>query len=865
MDDLLPLALSRPHEALARARAILAGRPSPAEASVAHQAAGIVLRDIGDIGAGLRELRAALRGASRAGSPEREADVLATLGLTLAYARRTPDALAAFDRSLQLSSGTAIGRVRYRRGMALWRLGRYADALDDFRHAVDMLRPAGDLIWTSRALNARGMVYLALGSPSRAEADFVAAGRLFAQTGQEFESVHTVLNRASAAYALGDLPAALSYLDEAATRYRPLNAPTPFLSIDRCAVLLAAGLVDDALDGADAAVRDIEQFRGQAYWRAELLLMAANCALAAGQPQVALDRATAAYRMFRSQQSAWWQAQAGLVLARARYRIGPPSGQSLRAAGRAAARLDRLGAGEATLGHLLAGRIALDLGRGDDADHHLRAAAERRRRGPAMSRASGWLAEALRAQAAADPRRLLAACRRGLDLLDEHRFTLGASELRAQATAHGAELAALAQRHAAAARRPRLLLEWAERWRATALAVPAVRPPADVALSASLAALRQVTWEVQEARRTGTPPAALLREQRRLENVVRACTLRTRGDTAVGRTTVSIRQLIPALGAVQLIEIVEIDGLVHVLTCRDGRVRQSVAGRTDAAVRAAGLAGFALRRLARSRPGQDPASALAILDRVAPDLQDTLLGPAAAQLDEDRPVVIVPPSRLHSIPWALLPALGDRVFSVAPSAGAWLRAHTAPAPARRTVTLARGPGLVTEGAEVPLIAPLYPGVTVLSGGQATASRVLSALDGTWLAHIAAHGSFRADSPLFSSLRMSDGPLTVYDLEQLRRAPYWLVLPSCDSGVVAPAGADELLGLVSSLLPLGTAGVVASIAPLNDHAAVPLMLELHRRLQAGESLAGALSGVRRGVTGDPVLRAAAWSLAALGAG
>ena len=50
------------------------------------------------------------------------------------------------------------------------------------------------------------------------------------------------------------------------------------------------------------------------------------------------------------------------------------------------------------------------------------------------------------------------------------------------------------------------------------------------------------------------------------------------------------------------------------------------------------------------------------------------------------------------------------------------------------------------------------------------ARVLAALDGAWLAHIAAHGRFRADSPLFSSLRMHDGPLTVYDFEQLHRAP-----------------------------------------------------------------------------------------------
>ena len=98
---------------------------------------------------------------------------------------------------------------------------------------------------------------------------------------------------------------------------------------------------------------------------------------------------------------------------------------------------------------------------------------------------------------------------------------------------------------------------------------------------------------------------------------------------------------------------------------------------------------------------------------------------------------------------------------------------------------------------------------MLDDAAATADKVLSALDGAWLAHIAAHGIFRADSPLFSSLRMHDGPLTVYDFERLHRAPYRLVLSSCEGGVLAPAGANELLGLVSSLLPLGTAGIIAA--------------------------------------------------------
>jgi tetratricopeptide (TPR) repeat protein len=821
------------------------------------------LRDVGDLDAGVRELRAALRLALRTGSRDREADVLAALGAALVYAGRTTDGLATFSRAVDLASGVLAGRVLHRRGMVLWTLGRYAAALDDLRRAISVLRRAGDLLWTARAMNGRGLVYLALGSLDRADADFVAAGRIYIGTGQELEAIHTVLNRGVAASRSGDLPTALSFFEEAASRYRPLNVPTPSLSLDRCDALLAAGLVGEALAEADAAVRDIEQSRGRSTWEAELLLVAASCALAAAQPQGALDRARAAERLFKSQRSAWGQARTRLVVVQALYAAGPVSGRLLREANRAAELLSALGSGEAAQAHLLAGRVALDLGRRPVADRHLSATARNRRRGPAMARATGWLGEALRAEAAVDSRRMLAACRRGLGVLDEHRFTLGASELRAQATARGAELAVLAQRHAAQAHRPRRFLSWTERWRATALTVPAVRPSADAELNTGLAALREVTSRLEEARQQGTSAGELQREQVRLENVVRARSLQAPGMADTGRTVIDVAALLDQLDPAQLVEIVDVDGVLHVLLCGDGRVRQFTAGRTKDAIKAVDFARFALRRLARNRLGDDPDSALAILKAVGPDLQDAILGPAAGCLG-DRPVVVVPPGKLHAIPWALLPALGDRVFNVAPSAQAWMRAQAAQPPNRRHVALARGPGLVTDGAEVPLIAELYNEVTVLSDGEATAARVLSAIDGAWLAHIAAHGRFRADSPLFSSLHLHDGPLTVYDFEQLQRAPYRLVLSSCDSGVLAPVGADELLGLVSSLLPLGTAGIIAGVVQLNDHAVVPLMVNLHHHLRAGQSLAESLYRVRLDVT-DPIQQATAVSLIALGAG
>jgi CHAT domain-containing protein len=211
-----------------------------------------------------------------------------------------------------------------------------------------------------------------------------------------------------------------------------------------------------------------------------------------------------------------------------------------------------------------------------------------------------------------------------------------------------------------------------------------------------------------------------------------------------------------------------------------------------------------------------------------------------------------------------MPSLRDRIVTVAPSAAAWMRARRKRPPAARSVALVVGPGLASSGAEVAKLSSCYPEAVMLGHGSATAEQVLRALDGAWLAHIAAHGTFRADNPLFSSIRLDDGPLTVHDLERLGRAPNRLVLSSCDSGVAAPVGADELLGLVSSLIPLGAAGIVASVVPVNDEAAVPVMLALHDELRQGATLPGALLAARQAAAGDTLAEATAHSFVALGA-
>ncbi|MBO3749181.1 CHAT domain-containing protein [Streptosporangiaceae bacterium NEAU-GS5] len=833
----LAMAFARPRQAMAVAQAMLAARPGPYAASLARQTLGILYREFGDLDAAIAQLRQAVRLARRAGSADREADVLATLGIALVHRSRATAGLKALDAGVARSDGVTWARVLFRRGGALWILGRHREALDDLERSIAALVAAGDTVWAARAITIRGNVLLALGSVGLAGADFATAQRMFATTDQEHDSVVAIQNQGLVAFRTGDLPAALAKFDEADLRFKELGTPMFDLVADRCAVLLAAGLARDALEHADFALDYLARLRGQATRRAELLLVAARAALIAGDPAVAGERARQAHALFARQGRAWWAAHARLILVQADATRLTPSPALLGRALRLTDQLAAQGSPDLWQAHLLAGRMALALRRTAVAERHLSAAAEARHRGPALSRVGGWLAEALRADAAGRSRRLLHACRKGLALVEEHRLTLGSAELRALATAHAAELATLAQRRHLRSGRPRVLLEWTERWRATALAAPAVRPPDDRDLVAALAALRETDALLSRARARGTTAGTLDRERQRLEREIRARTLRLEGAGPYTGQGLDCGRLLAALGDGRLIELTVIDGVLHALLCGGGQVRRFEIGPVSDALSEIEFARSRLRRLAYvSGAGAHG------LDRLGARLEAAVLGPAAATLG-DGPVVVVPPGILHGTPWALLPALRRRVFSVAPSARAWLRARAAERPGNDEVVLVRGPGLLNSEEEVRSIAALYETTTVLQDGSATAPDVLAALDGCALAHVVAHGTFRADSPLFSALHLDDGPLTVYDLQRLRRAPYRLILSSCDSAQLAAVGVDEFLGLAAALLPLGTAGIVASVVPVNDADVVPLMTALHAGLRRGHSLARALRDSR----------------------
>ena len=745
-----------------------------------------------------------------------------------------------------------------RRATILYEMGRFREAHDDLSRSLPYLRRAGDTVWEARSLMLRAHVFLAFGLPQRAAADFARTEQLFAANGQELEYLKARHDRGLVALIRGDLPEALAYLDEARTHYDELGETFAELAVDRCTALLAAGLATEAARETDTALSQLHVKGGIAYKRADLLFAAATAALAAGHPADARLRARQARRQFQAQRRSIWEARASLVLAEARYAAGEHSAAVLRYAEEVAARLEASRAPEAMQAHLLAGRIALSRGSMTQADQHLERAARPRRRGPPLPRSVAWLARALQAEAQGDARATVAACARGLDALEEHQMRLGATELRAYGTAHGAELATLAQRDALRRGDVRRLLFWSERWRATALAARSTPLRDDKELAAELEALRAVSRSLGETEMATSRRNALERERRRLEAAVQARTRRLPGSHKLGEGEFDLDGLFDELGPNTLIELVTVDSALHAVIVAGRRLRLHTVGSVPE--REVQMNRFVLRRITRGRP--QPGDELALKHRGAA-LEASLFGDAAAELG-DGPVVVIPPGRLRAAPWTLMPSLRDRVVTVAPSASTWLRARRMRPPSPRRVALVAGPGLATKGAEVEPLRSRYPGAVLLGRGNATAGQVLAALDGAWLAHIAAHGTFRADNPMFSSILLDDGPLIVHDFERLGRAPYQLVLAGCDSGVAAPVGADELLGLVSSLVPLGAAGIVASIVPVNDIAAVPIMLALHDALQRGATLPEALLAARRAADDDPLAEATAHSFLALGA-
>jgi tetratricopeptide (TPR) repeat protein len=868
-EQALSIYLAAPAEAARKAQeaAHLAGVEGDLRAaSTAERAMGLAAQHLQDFDVAARHLRTAISLAKGAGDPVLAGEARMNLAYILAHQGRTALALRHLSLAEPVLHGAKSGWLFMEQALLLKNLGRWEQALGAYNKALDAFRRDGDAAAEATALVNRGVVHIYRWSLAAAQSDLLRAEELSLALGYELTLAITRHNLGYVLAQRGDVPGALASYDAAEAAYRTHRLPPPTLWIDRCELLLAAGLPGEARGAATQAVADAERSR-QDSELAEARLRLAQAALADGDAAAArADAAAAACSFIRARRPAW-AALARYVTLLADVAANSPV-PPVRAR-RAATALEKAGWGFAARdARMIAARLDLGRGRPREARRDLRRLATCRRSGTVGQRVQGWHAEALLRLSRGDNAGARRAAARGLDLVEDYRATLGATDLRARASVHLAELADLGMRVALSDARPTTILGWAERCRAAHLLQRPGRPPEDDALAGALAELRRVVTGYEASVEAGALRTGSKVQQVRLERAIRDRSRLLQGTRAPGPPRrLPVGQLAAALADRALVEYVVLDGGLHAVTLAAGRRTLVDLGPVAPVAHELVAVPMLLRRLAAAggpSPGVDAATAA--LDHRGRRLDALLLRPLAGRIGT-RPLVVVPSGALQSVPWPLLPSCRGRPVSVTPSATLWLAAEQAEAPSDggRSVFVA-GPRLPHASAEVRALAAGRGDSVVLEGPAATAEAVLHAIDGAALAHIAAHGSFRSDNPQFSALSLHDGPLTVYDLERLRRPPGLVVLSACESGRSAVLSGDELLGLAAAFIRLGTRGLVASIVHVPDAETVPLMLALHDRLRGGDDLAAALAAAQsRAAPDEPRHRAAALAFLSVGHG
>jgi tetratricopeptide (TPR) repeat protein len=673
------------------------------------------------------------------------------------------------------------------------------------------------------------------------------AGRLAPEVGPQ--PVATVLETyAWVTVHAGRLADGIRLFEAAAHAFEAAGLPLGEHYVEYADALMDLRLIPEASQAARSAA---EEFRlgSVPLMGAEAELRVAQLALLSGDPEAAETASTAAAQSFQRQGRRGWQARATLVRAEARLQAGAITATDLRDARRVCRTLERQGTLSYAVGaYLIAGRIAAGLGRRRDALAALSRATELARRSPVLVRMRGSVAGAMAAALTADDAGVLNFCRRGLSDLARHRTALPSVELRALASGHGEELGQLGLEVMVRGGSPPRVLDWMERTRAAGLL--AIEAPGGTDVD-DLEALRGIHAELNSlaaGARSVTLPEPLLARQKTIEDRIRRTSWQRRSESQAVTATIRPARLRQLLAGRTLVEYGNLGGTLIAVVVEPRRSRIVTLGPAAAVLDQVRTLFFALRRMTQPLPESSLDAARLSADLRLARLRTLLLEPLGVTAGAE--LVIVPVGDLHGIPWS---ALRDAPVSLAPSASLWSRTRQAALahPGGGATVLVEGPNLAGATTEVRRLRALYPGATAISPPDSTAQTVLRHLDGAGLVHLACHGWLRSDNPLFSSLVLSDGPLTLRELQTSGVAPHRIVLASCQSGADVAYAGDEVLGFISSLLARGTAGVVASVAAIPDVAAVDLMSALHERIAAGKSLAHALFDARAALdTADP---------------
>ena len=240
-------------------------------------------------------------------------------------------------------------------------------------------------------------------------------------------------------------------------------------------------------------------------------------------------------------------------------------------------------------------------------------------------------------------------------------------------------------------------------------------------------------------------------------------------------------------------------------------------------------------------------SMLGVVQAHLHQLYEEVFAPVRAHLSA-RHLIIVPHGVLHYLPFhALLDDTGYLIdsftISYAPSASIFTHCQEKPAhTSGRSLVLgipdARAP-LILE--EVRAVAEIVPDAELFVGAQANEQVLREKGLQSRLVHIATHGKFRQDNPMFSGIRLGDAYLNLYDLYQLKLNAELVTLSGCATGMNVVTPGDELLGLIRGLLYAGAHSLLLTLWDVHDQSTSDFMVRFYRRFQDGQGKAAALRG------------------------
>jgi tetratricopeptide (TPR) repeat protein len=237
-----------------------------------------------------------------------------------------------------------------------------------------------------------------------------------------------------------------------------------------------------------------------------------------------------------------------------------------------------------------------------------------------------------------------------------------------------------------------------------------------------------------------------------------------------------------------------------------------------------------------------------ILDK----LGGKLIAPLWDQLADTASLIMVPHGLLHALPFHAIRINGQYLIethglSYAPSAAVLKYCWQKPVPRGDQLPFAGKPLLVGVpderishvDDEIQALANIFTDADVLLGEQATFYQVEQVASSAGLLHLAAHGLFRPEAPLLSSIKLADRWLTVQDVYDLDLTASLVTLSACETGLGHDAGGDDLVGLVRGFLYAGAASLVVSLWPVDDESMTRLVKDFYTHWLAGNSKVDAL--------------------------